>query len=196
MSRTAIKNPKTPKSGGLYLAGPGSPHRLGDQRRSSKINVPAPGLDNGSGAQEYRQGAGATVAGAGLIVLSGYTPRTAEILQCGAPLTFQILLTFGRTVYSVDGGLLNTFVGRNPKCKIHVSTEFTSRVHACFSVREDGIHLLDNSRNGTVVRTDAGEVFYLRNNLGFPMIGSGVISFGCSIPDAGSRLVQYACKPC
>ena len=196
MSRTAMKDPKALGSGGLQ------PVRVCKQRssesnaRSSRIHFSASKSHSGCGVQQHLSGAKPAIVESGLVVLSGYSPRAAEILKCGAPLTFQILLTFDRTVYSVDDKLLNTFVGRHPECNIHVNTEFTSRAHARFSVRDDGIHLIDNSRNGTVVKTDAGEVFYLRKNLRFPMIGSGVISFGCSIEDAGVRLVQYACKPC
>lgn len=134
------------------------------------------------------------ILGKGVTLLRGDAEHTKSLFDRGVSRTVRVLLTVGSTVHSIDYQLLNTLVGRHSVCDVKIKSEFTSRVHASFIIRKDGFHLIDSSKNGTYVQTDSGEVYRLQYNLRFPMVQSGVISFGAPCSKASDWLVQYACR--
>lgn len=132
--------------------------------------------------------------GQGATVLEGYARSVSESFRRDALGTVHIALTVRGERLLVDHQLMHTLVGRHPVCDIRIRSEYASRMHANFVIRNDGFHLIDTSKNGTFVRTDAGSVIYLKRNWRFPMRGSGAISFGVPFQQAEDWLVQYVCR--
>lgn len=80
-------------------------------------------------------------------------------------------------------------LGRGPQCDLVVNARNASRVHAKIEYRRGKFILLDESTNGTYVRTEDGrEIFLRREDL--PLNGQGVISLG-ERSEKNSHLVYF-----
>lgn len=84
-----------------------------------------------------------------------------------------------------------TFVlGRGSQCDLMVPANLASRMHARIEYRRGKFVLIDQSTNGTYVRTQDGrEVFLRREEL--PLTGAGVISLGEPVKDANPASILY-----
>ena len=91
----------------------------------------------------------------------------------------------------LDSPVLN--LGRDKECDLIVSGDLISRYHAKIEVRRSKFILLDQSTNGTFVRTQDGQNFFLRRE-DLTLFGSGVISLGKSIERAQENLIHYNCS--
>jgi class 3 adenylate cyclase len=77
----------------------------------------------------------------------------------------------------VEDGHVNVTMGRAEDNDLVVKGELISRLHARIERSRDKFTLIDQSTNGTFVRTDAGEEAFIRRD-SIPLKGSGAIGLG------------------
>ncbi len=83
-------------------------------------------------------------------------------------------------------------LGRATHCDLIVPGPLASRVHCRFEFRRGKFVLVDQSTNGTFVRTQDGEDIYLRREQ-LLLWGAGIISLGEEITDSNPFLVHFLC---
>jgi class 3 adenylate cyclase len=83
-------------------------------------------------------------------------------------------------------------IGRGKDCDLIIAGDLISRFHARIEVRRGRFVITDQSTNGTFIRTEDGQNFFLRREEN-TLFGSGVISLGSSIEKAGDNLLHYRC---
>ena len=81
-------------------------------------------------------------------------------------------------------------VGRGPLCNLVVQSPLASRNHAIIRYSRGKFILMDQSTNGTFVRTEHGKLFYLRREI-LPLFGTGIISLGEQITEGDNNLICY-----
>ena len=84
-------------------------------------------------------------------------------------------------------------LGRDPRCDIVINTGFSSRIHARIEYRRGKFVLIDQSTNGTYIKSSDGETMYLRREE-LPLLGSGTIALGEAISADTLHVVQYIAK--
>ncbi len=84
-------------------------------------------------------------------------------------------------------------IGRGKQCHLIVKALLASRTHARLEYRRGKFVLVDQSTNGTFVRSQEGGEVYLRREE-FPLSGEGVISLGESIDDDPEKLIYFHCQ--
>lgn len=87
------------------------------------------------------------------------------------------------------GGALG--IGRAETCDLVVGSPLASRVHARIESRRGKFVLIDQSTNGSYVRTEDGNVVYLRREE-LPLWGSGIISLGEDFGEDSSHVIAFA----
>jgi class 3 adenylate cyclase len=97
----------------------------------------------------------------------------------------------GREVSFPKGAQL--VIGRDPTCDLMTGGRLTSRVHARIEYRRGKFVLVDQSTNGTFVRTQDGKEVYLRREE-LPLWGSGVISLGETSAAEPEEAVGFLCE--
>jgi hypothetical protein len=105
-----------------------------------------------------------------------------------------------------EGGLLLTYqsqtsrlnlesnaiqLGRGKECDLRVDGDLISRFHAKIEVRRGRFVLIDQSTNGTYVRTLDGQNFFLRQDE-LTLFGSGVVSLGKNVDKSQQNLLYYS----
>lgn len=81
-------------------------------------------------------------------------------------------------------------LGRSSNCEIVVTASMTSRLHGRFECRRGKVILIDSSANGTYLRNEKGEDYYIhREEILLPE--EGIISLGVPIPDADPENLIY-----
>jgi adenylate cyclase len=83
-------------------------------------------------------------------------------------------------------------LGRGADCDLRVAASLASRVHCRIEFRRGKFVLVDQSTNGTFVRTQEGEDVYLRREE-LMLWGAGVLSLGEEITTANEHLVHFLC---
>ncbi|MEW6299251.1 MAG: adenylate/guanylate cyclase domain-containing protein [Thermodesulfobacteriota bacterium] len=85
-------------------------------------------------------------------------------------------------------------LGRGQQNDIVIQDEFISRLHARVEYRRNKFVLLDQSTNGTFVRTADGHVITLRREE-VALQGTGVISLGRAFSEGSPHLIHFRCEP-
>lgn len=85
-------------------------------------------------------------------------------------------------------------LGRGRQNDLVIQDEYTSRLHARIEYRRQKFVLLDQSTNGTFVRSADGNVITLRREE-MTLQGSGVISLGRAFGKDTSHLIHFRCEP-
>lgn len=88
----------------------------------------------------------------------------------------------------VLGGAIG--IGRAETCDLVVDSPLASRLHARIESRRGKFVFIDQSTNGSYVRTEDGNVVYLRREE-LPLWGSGLISFGEEFGDDQSHFLRF-----
>jgi len=84
------------------------------------------------------------------------------------------------------------FMGRNPDSNLMVEAELVSRVHAYCVYRRGKFILIDQSTNGTFVKSNEGREIYIRREE-VPLVGRGLIGLGESTAIDKGQLLQFIC---
>jgi len=100
-------------------------------------------------------------------------------------------LSFEGDVHTVRSG--KTFIiGRGVQCDLSLPATLASREHVRIECRRDSFTLIDQSTNGTYVRTEDGNVVYLRREE-LIIWGQGVISLGSAFEDEKGLYILFDC---
>ncbi|MGD2063800.1 MAG: adenylate/guanylate cyclase domain-containing protein [Nitrospirota bacterium] len=84
-------------------------------------------------------------------------------------------------------------LGRDPHCDVVLDGDYVSRTHARIRFQRGKFLLEDCSTNGTHVRTNDGNVVFLRREK-LPLWGRGVISLGRPLVEPVTQLVHFRCE--
>ncbi|MEN8132612.1 MAG: adenylate/guanylate cyclase domain-containing protein [Pseudomonadota bacterium] len=104
-----------------------------------------------------------------------------------------LVLKYGDQEHVVKPSSDPMLIGRGKQCHLIVNTLLASRKHARLEYRRGKFVLVDQSTNGTFVRSqEGGEVYLRREEL--PLSGEGVISLGESIDDDPEKLIHFHCQ--
>ena len=126
-----------------------------------------------------------------------WKPENATVIQNSSALAAiaaasKLVLTYQDKDYEMTNSSPDLVLGRDQRCAIKVVTNFASRVHAKVEYRRGKFVLIDQSTNGTYVKTDTNEDIYLRREE-LPLIGDGIICLGESVKDDDPNLIKYHC---
>jgi hypothetical protein len=95
---------------------------------------------------------------------------------------------------ALDPARPSVTLGRGQQNDIVMQDEYISRLHARIEYRRSKFVLLDQSTNGTFVRTADGKVTTLRREE-MVLQGSGVISLGRMFSEGSPHLIHFRCEP-
>lgn len=101
-----------------------------------------------------------------------------------------LLVRCGSDKKSVPNDGLPFVLGRAENCNLVVPGNLASRQHARIEFRRGKYILIDQSTNGTWVRTQDGKDVYLRREE-LPMMGTGTISLGEETRDDNPALIHF-----
>jgi adenylate cyclase len=104
----------------------------------------------------------------------------------------ELQLRFSDKEQSFDRNAGTIVVGRGKDCEFSVSSKLASRQHARIEYRRGKFVLIDQSTNGTYVRTQDGKEVYLRREE-LPLWGSGVFSLGQALDKDEHELIYFLC---
>jgi hypothetical protein len=102
----------------------------------------------------------------------------------------QLRLRYGGREALVSADTRLFVLGRGLHCDLVVQSRLASRIHAKIEYHRGKFVLIDQSTNGTFVRTQDGKEVYLRRE-GLPLWGKGTISLGQSVADEAPHLIEY-----
>lgn len=105
----------------------------------------------------------------------------------------ELFLKYQDQAVTVDKETRKVVLGREKECDIFFHGGFVSREHAIIELRFDKFMLVDQSTNGTYVRTKEGDVFHIAREE-MALQGSGTISLGESYTSNPSDLIEYRVK--
>jgi len=83
-------------------------------------------------------------------------------------------------------------LGRSPDNNLVIEAPLVSRVHAYCVYRRGKFILIDQSTNGTYVKTGEGREIYLRREE-VPLVGRGIIGLGETATRDNGQIIQYIC---
>ena len=84
----------------------------------------------------------------------------------------------------------SVMMGRSRDCDLPINEKLASRQHVRIELRRDKFFIIDQSTNGTHVRTESGEYAFLRREE-MPITGSGNISLGKGFNENPTELVTF-----
>jgi len=84
-------------------------------------------------------------------------------------------------------------MGRGKDCDLLIRGDLISRHHARIEHRRGKFIIADQSTNGTYVKTNAGQVIFLRREE-FALFGSGHISLGRKVDLNDSNVIHFLCE--
>ena len=105
----------------------------------------------------------------------------------------QLTLEYDGESYSIDTQGNSLQLGRSSSCDIVVDLKLASRFHASIRVKRGSFVLVDQSTNGTYVKSNDGNTRYLRRDE-LILQRDGVISLGKKITNHPSQMIQYRIK--
>ena len=103
----------------------------------------------------------------------------------------EMTLTYKSQVLKVNKERKSVILGRGDTCDLIVQNNYASRQHIRIELRSSKFFLVDQSTNGTFIRTKDGNVTYIcREEI--LLQGSGTISMGQSYADNPVDLIEYS----
>ena len=101
----------------------------------------------------------------------------------------KLFIWFNDDIHQIDKNNEGIWLGRSAQCFVHFDSSYVSRQHSKLYFDKGSYHLLDNSMNGTYVKSNDGEVFITKEKV--VLRGSGVISLGVPFEHAESNVIHY-----
>ncbi len=105
----------------------------------------------------------------------------------------RLYLTYHNTIKDVGTRTQGFILGRAKDCDLEVNSELASRHHAQLVFRKGKFVLIDQSTNGTFVKTQGGREVYVQSEA-VPLSGSGFISLGKAVSVDNEHLIYYSCQ--
>ncbi len=121
-------------------------------------------------------------------------PRTREISSSRIMSLFNreahLYLAYNETIKEITSRSPEFVFGRSSECDLVVQSEFASRQHARIVFRKGKFVLIDQSRNGTFVKSQGGKELYIQGEE-VPLSGSGFISLGKSASVSNAHMIYF-----
>ncbi len=121
-------------------------------------------------------------------------PRTREMSNSRIMSLFNreahLYLAYNDLIRELSSRSPEFIFGRASDCDMVVPSEFASRQHARIVFRKGKFVLIDQSRNGTFVKTQGGKEVYIQGEE-VPLSGSGFISLGKSASVSNAHMIYY-----
>lgn len=105
----------------------------------------------------------------------------------------RLYLTYHNTIKDVGTRTQGFIMGRAKDCDLAVNSDLASRHHAQLVYRKGKFVLVDQSTNGTFVKTQGGKEVYVQSEA-LPLSGSGFISLGKAVSVDNEHLIYYSCQ--
>lgn len=105
----------------------------------------------------------------------------------------RLYLTYHNMIKDVGTRTQGFILGRAKDCDLAVNSELASRHHAQLLYRKGKFVLIDQSTNGTFVKTQGGKEVYVQSEA-VPLSGSGFISLGKAVSVDNEHLIYYSCQ--
>lgn len=105
----------------------------------------------------------------------------------------RIYLTYHNTIKDIGTRNQGFILGRANDCDLEVNSDLASRHHAQLVYRKGKFVLIDQSTNGTFVKTQGGKEVYVQSEA-VPLSGSGFISLGKAVSVDNEHLIYYSCQ--
>jgi class 3 adenylate cyclase len=116
--------------------------------------------------------------------------RFANSTLLSKPAESNMFLTYRDRSICVNAEKSSVVMGRSVNADLAVEETLASRQHAKIDYRRGKFFLIDQSTNGTYVKTDDGVESFLRREEA-PIAGSGVISLGKPFKQNPSEIVRF-----
>ena len=105
----------------------------------------------------------------------------------------RLRLRLGDRELVVDERASSITIGRADVNDVVVEGHLSSRLHARIVIGRSNFVLIDQSTNGTFVRTGDGEELFVRQDI-LQLKGEGMIGLGC-LPERGSQhTIHFTCE--
>ena len=105
----------------------------------------------------------------------------------------RLYLTYHNAIKDVGTRTQGFIIGRAHDCDLAINSELASRHHAQLVFRKGKFVLIDQSTNGTFVKTQGGKEVYVQSEA-LPLSGSGFISLGKAVSIDNEHLIYYSCQ--
>jgi class 3 adenylate cyclase len=105
----------------------------------------------------------------------------------------RLMLRFQGREIIVGEGRKTATLGRSEDNDVVVKGNLISRIHARVEASKDRFTLVDESTNGTFVRTGSGEEVYVRRD-STPLLGDGIIGLGRVVQPGSELAVHFSVK--
>jgi len=103
-----------------------------------------------------------------------------------------LTLVYNKKEFAIDQSSPTFNLGRGKDCDLRVNGDLISRLHARVEIRRGKFILFDQSTNGTYVRAQDEQNFFLRRE-DLTLFGNGIISLGKSIERAEGNVIHFYC---
>lgn len=101
----------------------------------------------------------------------------------------KLFIWFNDDIHQVERKSEGMWLGRSSQCFACFDSSYVSRQHAKLYFDNNNYYLVDNSMNGTYVKSDDGEVFVTKEKA--VLRGSGVISLGVPFEHSQDNIIHY-----
>ena len=101
----------------------------------------------------------------------------------------KLFIWFSDDVHQIERTSEGVWLGRSSQCFACFDSSYVSRQHAKLFCEGNNYTLLDNSMNGTFIKSDEGEKFITKEKV--VLRGSGVISLGVPFEHNQSNVIHY-----
>ena len=105
----------------------------------------------------------------------------------------QLYLTYHNAIKEITPKSNDFIIGRSKQNNIVVNSDLASRHHAKIVYRKGKYVLIDQSTNGTFVKTQGGKEVYVQGEE-LPLSGSGFISLGKSVTVDNEHIIYFSCQ--
>ena len=102
----------------------------------------------------------------------------------------KLILSYRNQNIEINKSRPSVVMGRSKDCDFPIAEKLASRQHVRIELRRDKFFIIDQSTNGTHVRSENGEDAFLRREE-LPLNGNGQISLGKAFTENPTEVVQY-----
>jgi len=104
-----------------------------------------------------------------------------------------LFLTYHERITEASSRGNDLMLGRSKGSNIIVDTDCVSRHHAKLVYRKGKFVVIDQSTNGTFIKTQGGQEVFIQNEE-YPLSGSGFISLGKTVSVDNEHLIYFSCQ--
>jgi len=117
--------------------------------------------------------------------------RMSTAVMVNREVSAKMQLRYHERELEIDEERTVAVLGRSKAADVTVNESLASRQHVRIEYRRGKFFIIDQSTNGTYVRTEGGEESFLRREE-MPLLGSGAISLGRSFSENPQEVVRFS----